>query len=173
MQWLAIVFLSILACVTYGIIHDQFTARICIEYFTIGHQRILQTEDPTITGIVWGVIATWWIGVILGIPLATAARFGPRPKRSLRSLYKPLAILMFASAILACCSGIVGYVAASNNWIRLVGRFAEEVPKQKHIPFLVDLWVHNASYLGGFVGGTIIIVRTWRSRGPAANKENV
>ncbi|MFO0941023.1 MAG: hypothetical protein U0930_09660 [Pirellulales bacterium] len=36
--------------------HDQITARICIEYFTIGHPRIIPTDDPTILGIVWGIV---------------------------------------------------------------------------------------------------------------------
>jgi hypothetical protein len=48
MQWLAIVTLTILACITYGIIHDQVTARICLEYFTIGHPQIVPTDDPTV-----------------------------------------------------------------------------------------------------------------------------
>jgi hypothetical protein len=74
MQWIAIVVLSILACVAYGIIHDQITARICVEYFTIGHPRIIPTDDPTALGIVWGIVATWWVGVIMGIPLATVSR---------------------------------------------------------------------------------------------------
>jgi hypothetical protein len=84
MQWLAIVALSILACVAYGIMHDQVTARICVEYFTIGHPPVFGTESPTLLGIGWGIIATWWVGVILGVPLATAARIGGRPQRSAR-----------------------------------------------------------------------------------------
>ena len=46
MQWLAIVLLSVLTCVTYGIVHDQITARICVEYFTIGHPPVFDTDDP-------------------------------------------------------------------------------------------------------------------------------
>ena len=50
MQWLAIVLLSVLTCVTYGIVHDQITARICVEYFTIGHSPGFDTDDPTLLG---------------------------------------------------------------------------------------------------------------------------
>ena len=81
MQFIAIVALCVLAAVTYGVIHDQVTARVCVEYFTIGHPPIFGTDDPTLLGIGWGVLATWWVGVILGIPLAAAARLGNRPKR--------------------------------------------------------------------------------------------
>lgn len=164
MHWLAIVFLSILACIFYGIIHDQITARICVEYFTIGHQPIVPTDDPTILGIIWGVVATWWVGTILGVPLATVSRIGPRPKRSVTSLYRPILTLMAVNAMFATCAGIVGYVAASNDLISLVGSMAVEVPPQKHTPFLVDLWAHNASYIGGFLGGIILVIGVWRSR---------
>jgi len=34
----------ILAAVFYGILHDQITARICVEYFTIGHPIVFGTE---------------------------------------------------------------------------------------------------------------------------------
>lgn len=164
MQWIAIVVLSILACITYGIIHDQITARICVEYFTIGHPRIIPTDDPTILGIVWGIVATWWVGAILGVPLATCARIGSRPKKSARSLLQPMSILLVCSAAFALLAGLIGYVAASMGWVWLVGPIAEEVPREKHTAFLVDLWAHSASYFGGFVGGIILMVWIWRSR---------
>ena len=59
MQWLAIVVVSIAACVAYGIAHDQITARICVEYFTVGHPQIVPSRDPTILAFVWGVVASW------------------------------------------------------------------------------------------------------------------
>ena len=88
MQAMAIVALSILAAVCYGVLHNQITARVCIEYFTIGHPQVLSvaTNSPTVLGFVWGVIATWWVGLALGIPLALAARIGVRPKKSVRDV---------------------------------------------------------------------------------------
>lgn len=166
MQWLAIIVFSILACISYGVIHDQITARICIEYFTIGHPQVLfvPSNDPTLLGFVWGIIATWWVGVILGVPLAIVARIGSRPKRGVRSLIKPVALLLCCNAIFAAIAGVIGYIAASNGWIWLVGSIAEKVPRDRHVSFLTDLWAHNASYLGGFLGGIILMRRVWRSR---------
>jgi hypothetical protein len=74
MQALGIVLVSILAAVVYGIVHDQVTARVCVEYFTIGHPPVFHTDDPTLLGIGWGIIATWWVGAMLGAPLAIVAR---------------------------------------------------------------------------------------------------
>lgn len=43
--------LSVLAAVVYGILHDQITARICVEYFTIGHARLIDSDSPTVLGL--------------------------------------------------------------------------------------------------------------------------
>src|SRR2546422_3993746 len=99
MHGVAIVLLSIASAVVYGVVHDQITARVCVEYFTIGHPPVFRTENPTLLGLGWGVIATWWVGVLLGVPLAAASQIGSWPKRSARSLMRPLVILMIACAI--------------------------------------------------------------------------
>src|SRR5262249_54807288 len=112
MQALAIVALCVTSAVIYGIIHDQVTARICVEYFTIGHPPVFDTESPTLLGIGWGIIATWWVGVLLGIPLAVAARVGNRPRRNAGSLVRPVAVLLTVMAVCALLAGIIGYLLA-------------------------------------------------------------
>jgi hypothetical protein len=168
MQWIGIIGVSIAFCVAYGIVHDQITARICVEYFTIGHPPVFRTQDPTMLGIGWGVIATWWVGAILGVPLSIAARFGRNPKRTVRQMILPMLVLMLCSAVLALGAGVVGFYAAYNGWVFLVGEIAEKVPRDRHIYFITDLWAHSASYLSGFIGGIILIVSTWRTRNSSA-----
>src|ERR1700693_1678516 len=107
MQAVRIIFLCILAAVMYGIVHAPVTARICVEYFTVGHPPVFSTDDPTLLGIGWGIIATWWVGLFLGIPLAVVARAGPRPKRSAASLVKPIACLL---AVMAVCAALAGFI---------------------------------------------------------------
>lgn len=69
--------LGILTSTTYGIINDQFACRQCIQYFTVGHtqvhKRLLETDDPTLNGIVWGIHATWQLGAVAGVLMAAAA----------------------------------------------------------------------------------------------------
>lgn len=161
---MAIVLLSILAAVGYGILHDQVTARVCVEYFTVGHPPVFHTDDPTLLGIGWGIIATWWVGLLLGVPLAVAARAGERPKRTASSLVRPIVILMLANAAGALIAGIAGWYTASRGWVVLVGGLAEDLPQEKHVPFIADLWAHLSSYGLGFIGGLIVIALVWRSR---------
>jgi hypothetical protein len=163
-QFLAIVAICVLAAVAYGILHDQVTARVCVEYFTIGHAPIFGTDDPTLLGLAWGFWATWWVGVMLGVPLAMVARFGNRPKVPALELIRPLAILMAVSAICALVSGIIGMVLAKVGVVQLLEPMVIAVPPEKHVAFLTDLWAHNASYIVGFVGGGLVMLHTWMKR---------
>src|SRR4029077_1503393 len=77
---LKIILLCVAAAIAYGVAHDQITARVCLEYFTVFHPPVFATQSPTALALGWGVIATWWCGLLLGLLLALAARSGSRPK---------------------------------------------------------------------------------------------
>lgn len=164
MQFIQIVGLCVVMCVTYGILHDQITARVCVEYFTIGHAPIFGTDDPTLLGLGWGILATWWVGVMLGIPLALAARIGRRPKLRAGALVLPIVVLMLVSAAAALLAGLMGGALAIAGHTALHGSLRASVPESKHSAFLADLWAHNASYTVGFIGGGVVILRTWLIR---------
>jgi hypothetical protein len=163
-RWIAIVGLCLVAAIAYGIVHDQITARICLEYFTIGHPRIFNTESPTLLALAWGVIATWWAGFLLGWPLAFAARAGHGPRRDPQSLVRPIGLLLAVMAISAALAGLIGYWLAKSGAIYLLGPLADRIPRNRHAAFLADLWTHLASYAVGFVGGIIVIIRVRLSR---------
>jgi hypothetical protein len=164
MQFIGIIVLSIAGAVAYSIVHDQITARICVEYFTIGHPPVFATDSPTLLGIGWGIIATWWVGLILGVPLAFVARYGSRPALSARFLIRPILFLLGCMAGTAFTAGLAGYFAASSHAIRLLEPLASRVPPEHHVMFLVDLWAHLASYASGFIGGVVLIIWAWRQR---------
>ena len=167
MQAIAIVALCIGSAVAYGILHDQVTARVCVEYFTIGHPPVFSAVSPTMLGIRWGIIATWWVGLLLGIPLAVAARAGRRTKRSAWSLTRPVVSLLLVMATCALLAGLAGYALGRSGAVYLSEPMASLVPRDRHARFQADLWAHSASYLVGFVGGIVVIVRVWsRSRPP-------
>lgn len=167
MQPLKIVLMSVAAAVFYGIAHDQVTARVCVEYFTIGHPPVFGTDDPTLLGIGWGVIATWWVGLLLGVPLAVVARAGSRPKRSVGSLIRPVMWLLAVMTVSALVAGVTGWLLAQSGAVFLVGPIARELPPDRHVLFLADLWAHSASYIVGLIGGAVVLTLVWRSRGRA------
>lgn len=164
MPALAIVFGCACAAVVCVIVHDQVTARVCVEYFTIGHPPVFPTDSPTLLGLGWGVIATWWVGLLLGIPLPAVARFGSRPPRSARSLLRPLLVLLAVAGSSAGVAGILGWWLAINGTVFLTDPLASAVPRARHPLFIADLWAQTASYVTAFFGGCVLIVTVWGSR---------
>ena len=161
-----IIITSILAACLYGIIHDQVTARICVEYFTIGHPRLIDSDSPTVLGLFWGVVATWWVGLPMGIGLAIASRAGSRAKLTCSQLIRPIGLLlcgMFGVAILA---GFIGYITSKTGVFSLRPPLSTRVPDDKHVAFLTVGWAHSGSYLAGMIGGIVLCISTWKRRAP-------
>ena len=158
MESLKIILLCILCAVVYGILHDQVTARVCVEYFTIGHPRVFATESPTGLAIGWGIIATWWVGLFLGIPGAFVCRLGSWPKLDASHLIRPIGGLMVAMGCASLVAGILGYLCAEAGWVQVAGALALLVPLEKHSAFLADLWAHLTAYGVGSLGGLLLCV---------------
>lgn len=163
---LKIILLCIAASIVYGILHDQVTARVCVEYFTIGHPPIFDTDDPTLLAFGWGIIATWWMGAILSFPAVIACRVGSFPKFDAANLIRPICVLLIVMAVASLAAGVGGYFAAQAGVIRLEGSLAQRVPPAKHVAFLADGAAHLTAYGAGFFGGIIlsiwVLIRRWR-----------
>ena len=164
MESLKIVLACVAAAVIYGIVHDQFTARICIEYFTVFHPPVFRTQSPTLLGFGWGIIATWWVGAILGVLLALAARAGPRPKLCFGSLLNSIGKLLLVIAGSALFSGGIGYLLARSGVLALPNWTAFGVPPSARARFVADWCAHSASYLVGFIGGLVLCIVVYRRR---------
>lgn len=151
----------------YGILHDQFTARICVEYFTVFHPPVFSTQSPTLLALGWGTLATWWLGAFLGVLLAIAARIGPRRRTNATELLRPVIALLAMMGAIAAIAGVVGYVLAGRGAITPPQFVVSVLPQSKHARFMADWCAHSASYVSGFVGGIALCVLTFRKRGRA------
>ena len=163
-RFFAIVLLCIGAACVYGVLQNQITARVCVEYFTIGHEPVFDTDDPTLLGLGWGVLATWWVGLIMGLVLAAAARLGRRPQRSPGSLIRPIVVLLVIMAMCATAAGVAGYFLGKSKSVTLAPHLAERVPVEKHPRYMACFFAHTASYWVGFVGGGLNVAVVWASR---------
>jgi hypothetical protein len=159
MESLKIVLVCVGAAILYGIVHDQFTARIFVEYFTVFHPPVFPTQSPTLLGIGWGIIATWWVGAILGILLAVAVRAGSRPKLRVGVLINPISKLLVVMAGSACLFGLTGYLLTRWAMIAPPAWVVSGVAPSDRARFMADSWAHNASYAVGFIGGIVQIGR--------------
>lgn len=167
MESLKIILTCIAAAILYGIIHDQITARVCVEYFTVFHPPVFPTDSPTLLAFGWGVIATWWVGAFLGLFLAVSARSGSRPQLTHRELLKPIGVLLVVMAISAFFAGLLGYF-----WGEVPPYMADAMKPDLRRRFLADWWAHSASYLTGFLGGIVLCILTYRRRRTILTKHN-
>jgi hypothetical protein len=155
----------IIAAIAYGIVHDEITSRVCVEYFTVFHPPVFHTQSPTLLGIGWGLVATWWVGLILGTLVALAARAGPYPTATFDQIVPLLVRVLIGMACCAVIFGVLGYFFGS-----MPAAFAQMIPTDLDRRFLADWWAHNASYASGLLGGLtacaiILLRRTSRSIG--------
>ncbi|MFN3946194.1 MAG: hypothetical protein ACK4K7_14805 [Allosphingosinicella sp.] len=164
-----ILLFTIFATVAYGVLHDQVTAHLCVEYFTIAHPPLFPTESPFLLALGWGFVSTWWVGLLLGTALAAAARLGAWPRLGLGDVRRPILLVMLASAIAACLTGAAGAIAAAQGAIPLAPEWRQVIPAGKHVAFAAVAWAHMASYLAGAAGGAFVIFLTIRRRAASRN----
>jgi hypothetical protein len=134
------------AAMIYGVLHDQITAHLCVEYFTIAHPPVFPTNEPFPLALGWGILATWWVGLSLGLGLAAAARLGAAPKLGLSELRRPILMLMISSAIAACLAGVSGATLMAYGISPVPGGWGPVIPPDKHVAFSAVAWAHTASY---------------------------
>ncbi len=158
-------FTCVFAAIVYGIAHDQVTAHLCVEYFSMAHPTILPLTSATLLAIQWGVLATWWVGAILGVLLVVAARFGSRPRLSAAQLMRPILNLLITMACAVLLAGLLGFILAKRGVIDINGPLAGAIPTWKHPRFMADWWAHSASYAVGFFGGLVLCVQSYVKRG--------
>ncbi|MEZ4842971.1 MAG: hypothetical protein R3A43_01830 [Bacteroidia bacterium] len=165
----------------YGILHDQITYTISPEYYTkfkfiqfglwhhfenVSHSDLLEIvpQFPRIRVIVVGIVATWWVGAILGFVLGLISFFSTSKERKFRVSFNALILAMFIATLV----GVVGF---------FFGKYSiNPINAKKYVPdnvmdiknFVIVATVHNFSYLGGLVGLVLgVIYLTKHSR---ANK---
>ena len=165
-ETLRIVDTCIGAAVLYGVAHDLVTAHLSVEYFTVAHPPI-GTDDPILLALVWGVIATWWVGVLLGVPLAAAARLGRAPRVAVDDLRPAVVRLLVVMGIAAAAAMLLAALATGETFF-LSDPLFERVPRERHGRLAVAAVGHAVSYFVGFAGGIALIARTIRARRRAA-----
>lgn len=166
MKSLALIVWCIALSIVYGIVHDQITVRMCLEYFTVAHPPLGIGENPTTLALAWGVIATWWVGLFLGVLLAVAARAGSWPKLEWRDLRLAIVLVLVVVFVLAMMSMVTGWVAGVSGRFRPPERIAEAIPYERWKHFHAAAWAHTASYAFGALGGLALcghaLLLRWR-----------
>jgi len=167
-----LVFLSILIGSLYGIVHDQLSYTISPEYYTkfkFYQFGLIQTPhtNPRQLAIVAGIIATWWMGLLIGVILALVAL----SFKEWNTMFTVVLKAMMLTMVIAFLTGLSGL---AYGYLFLAGQ-----PKENFhhwfIPdnitnlksFIMVGSMHNFSYAGGLIGllaGMAYIIRQKRKR---------
>ncbi len=129
------------ACSTlaYGIIHDQITARMCIEYFNsnavpenrhrLDNLSFLSRNSPIAVGLVMALCETFLPAILIGAAVSSAARVGSTPKLKLRDLSMQIAGLFGIVAISSCGAGLIGCLIGEVFFGAILSQ-----NRQRHVP---------------------------------------
>jgi hypothetical protein len=160
-----IILLSTVAAMGYGVVHDQITARLCVEYFTIAHPPLFHTTSPTLLGICWGIAATFGVGIVLGVVLALVSQSEGPPSTPIPRVVRLIVCLLAVMAICASLAGLFGVELSRRSIVGFPAFLPAAIPASQHDRFMAVWFAHGASYLVGITGGLLVIVRIWLERG--------
>lgn len=154
--YLLLIFIAVLLAGAYGIIHDQITYSISPEYYTRFKFRqfgFLNSPLPNraLAGIV-GFLASWWMGVPIGVLVGLAGFMHRGPRRMFRVSLQSFLLVVGLTLL-------IGLIGLAYGFYRTAGEIHLADYKGWFIPpNLVDLrhflcvgYMHNASYLGGAI----------------------
>lgn len=140
----------------YGVVHDQITARVCIEYFTVGHRFLISSDSPGLLGLFWGVAGTAGMSFLFGIGLYYSLYRGPWPRYEIKKIIPVVLIMLLICGVFALLVGIAGYEMSKygiyeTEWSQVLDI---DTANRFH-----GVWfAHIVSYSVGFVGGMLILV---------------
>ena len=164
-EYAKIVAFSILAACVYGIAHDLVTAHVCVEYFLPPvHPIIVPTASPLLLALVWGIVATWWVGLFLGIPLAVVCRWGSKPKLTVKDVVRPVLVLLVVLYVVSMLFGGIGYFMRWSGLRLIPSSFEKHIASELHASLQFNLFAHNVAYLFGTVCGLVLMFRLWKKR---------
>jgi hypothetical protein len=98
-----------------------------------------------------GFLATWWMGVLVFIPLGLFGFLFPTPKLMAINLGKAFLMVMFVALLTGLAGLTYGYLQVNQETVHL---YAEWVwpGVSDSVQFVRVGFMHNASYLGGVMG---------------------
>lgn len=141
----------------FGILHDQLTYTISPEYYTkfkfyqfglmnIGNEAIFPTPRLQVTAV--GFMATWWMGLPIGLILGLVGLVHKDSKQMFHSTIKAIIITI----IVAFSTGLIGLVYGKIYLAQIGVNWWLPHNLIDTDNFIAVGSMHNFSYLGGLTG---------------------
>lgn len=141
-----------------GIAVDLVTANVAVEYFTVYHPHVVDSESPWVMALVWGIGASWWAGLALAPFLwwANVSRREPLPrKRVVRMVAKGMGGIWLVMMSIVLGVYLIGGLAPQDK----------RGPTFEHDRRLVSVaMAHSTEYVLAVVVAAVMVIRIRRLR---------
>jgi LytS/YehU family sensor histidine kinase len=154
----AIIFLSVLTSAIFfasifGILHDQISYSISTEYYTEFkfNQFGLETfsNTPRLGAIVAGFLATWWVGIPIGIAFGLISTIGKLLSKLTIHITKIYLHIAVITLFLGLLGFLYGLLILDHDYYKIFW-VPDSVTNVKR--FVSVGMMHNLSYIGGLIG---------------------
>jgi hypothetical protein len=150
----------------FGMILDQISVRLCPEYFTALHSPIVGLTEPTLLGMAWGFLGSWWGGALWGYLAGVIATSETQfPPFTVRNLIRPMLVTISFVAIVTTITGLTVWRHAEMFEIHFVGWLTTAVPVERQKNAFIVACYHFSAYISAIVGGmTMCVWLGWKRR---------
>jgi hypothetical protein len=151
--FVAFIVAAMLTAGLFGAIHDQISYSVSHEYFTkfkfVQFHLLDSTLPERVRVAIVGVLASWWMGIPLGILTGVAGFFYQSARQMCRGLMLSLPLIC-AFVLLVALVGLV-YGLVQTSTLELSDYRGWFIPKELEVPrrFICAGYMHNSAYLGG------------------------
>lgn len=160
-----LVALAALSAAIFGALHNQLSYSVGPDYFTgfkFPQFGIPEGTSPRFGAAQVGVLASWWMGAIVGLPAFLYGLFAVPNARSYLAAGIGAIGLVLVLATFAALSGLVGGIAAEATGV-LDGIVTPPAGVERG-DFLRAGFMHEASYIGGALGALLAFWPMRRAR---------
>ena len=163
LRLIQLLFLAVIIAGGFGIVHNQISYTISPDYFLkfkfIQFQLDWAYKVPRLGASVVGFLASWWMGVLICLPLEAIAQYKLADADEVFSrvlgAVKQVVFLTAVSSVLGLVLGVV--------FTRQVepGYYPELLKRGIYDPlrFIQAGWMHNGSYFGAVLGTVWVIFK--------------
>lgn len=149
-----------------GIAVDLVTAHVAVEYFTVHHPKVVESQEPLVMALVWGVGASWWFGLGAGLVLAWVHHRLPRPMPPsdvLRTVARACAAIWVAMMVVLVATYLLTLLVP-------IDQRRESFESDRRIMSVAI--AHMTEYVFGAVGVLAVAVRMRRKGARVSGPEN-
>ncbi|MGB7318801.1 MAG: hypothetical protein WBC85_12620 [Planktotalea sp.] len=159
------------ASAAFGALHNQISFTVGASYFydvKFAQFAIDPMFQNRFGASLVGALASWWMGLVIGIPAFLLGAFTQRGRR--RYFYAGLRAIGVALSVAAIGSFVglaFGHIADINaliGYLPMIDAFSDP------IGFVRAAIMHEASYFGGALGGLAALYVMWRAREPRTSQ---